>query len=460
MNMQIGAELARHDRRLVVVGFGIVAATTLTLLIEHLKIQPARICVIYAETEFPGTLHRYPIDIVQVRLTHGNLEPSIMQVARAGDVVLNLASNVSSYDLIMLCRRAGLLYLDTSIESWSECGDVWEQRRSLVAGLRAGGRSASTALICHGANPGLVSHFARQALAMLAARLGCEQPSLANSWSDLAHLAQSIRVATVQIAEVDSQACPEGSSSHDLPANTWCVSGLLGELNDHASWARGTNETMMPLISDEFVRLPLPSHASLVRSWIPTGGPFVGHLVPHPEVFSIADSLTLLGSGATITYRPSVQFVYMPCPSMRTHLGAPQRTNRFEQGQIIASSILEGTDDLGVVILRCGSDELFWYGSSLGIAEARRHVRDANATAVQVSAGVLAGLQWLLANPKAGLVEPEQIDTEQVLNGAARYLGSLYGMAARWPWSRIPPDEGHRKWNYAELAGRPGDLDD
>jgi len=75
--------------------------------------------------------------------------------------------------LIELCRETGALYLDTCIEPWPggytdpslppSARSNYALRESALA-LRSGGPGGPTAVITHGANPGLVSHFVKQAL--------------------------------------------------------------------------------------------------------------------------------------------------------------------------------------------------------------------------------------------------------------------------------------------------------
>ena len=46
----------------------------------------------------------------------------------------------------------------------------------------------------------------------------------------------------------------------------------------------------------------------------------------------------------------------------------------------------------------------YWYGSQLSIHDTRKRVDSQNATGLQVTSAVLAGMVWALENPKAGLV--------------------------------------------------------
>jgi homospermidine synthase len=78
---------------------------------------------------------------------------------------------------------------------------------------------------------------------------------------------------------------------------------------------------------------------------------------------------------------------------------------------------------------KCG---VYWLGSRLSIAEARRLIPHNTATSLQVVAGVLGGMVWALNNPRAGVVEPDDVDYRMILNTARPYLGELVGVYDDW----------------------------
>jgi homospermidine synthase len=55
-----------------------------------------------------------------------------------------------------------------------------------------------------------------------------------------------------------------------------------------------------------------------------------------------------------------------------------------------------------------------------------------NATTLQTAAGVLAGMVWVLDHDGCGVVEPEAMDFERVLDVARPYLGELVGVWGDW----------------------------
>jgi homospermidine synthase len=55
-----------------------------------------------------------------------------------------------------------------------------------------------------------------------------------------------------------------------------------------------------------------------------------------------------------------------------------------------------------------------------------------SATTLQVAAGIVGALAWMLNNPRAGITEAEAMDSAQVLAVALPYLGHVEGTHTRW----------------------------
>src|SRR4029078_10088284 len=75
---------------------------------------------------------------------------------------------------------------------------------------------------------------------------------------------------------------------------------------------------------------------------------------------------------------------------------------------------------------------VYWYGSRLSIEEARRVAPHNNATSLQVTAAVLAGVIWGIEHPRRGIVEPEEMEFGRILEIAGPYLGDVVGVYGDW----------------------------
>jgi homospermidine synthase len=95
------------------------------------------------------------------------------------------------------------------------------------------------------------------------------------------------------------------------------------------------------------------------------------------------------------------------------------------------NEIEDGIDELGVLLYGHG-ENAYWYGSQLSIEETRDIAPYQNATGLQVSSAVLAGMVWALENPTAGIVEADELDFRRCLEIQTPYLGPVKGYYTDW----------------------------
>ena len=102
------------------------------------------------------------------------------------------------------------------------------------------------------------------------------------------------------------------------------------------------------------------------------------------------------------------------------------------------NELVDGVDELGVLLY--GHDKnAYWYGSQLSLEEARKLAPYQNATGLQVTSAVLAGMVWALENPEAGIVETDEMDYKRCLEVQLPYLGPVEGLLHRLDAARGPP---------------------
>ncbi len=71
------------------------------------------------------------------------------------------------------------------------------------------------------------------------------------------------------------------------------------------------------------------------------------------------------------------------------------------------------------------------FGTATGsIDQARALCAHNAATTLQTAAGVLGGLVWAIDNPRAGILEPDEMDYREVMAVALHYLGDMVGVSA------------------------------
>lgn len=474
----------------LVIGLGAVSRCTLPLLFDNLGVPPER----YRVIDFAGS----PDDIAFVeasgasfsseRITPENLGAVLGRHVGAGDLVIDLAWNIGTADILQWCRDHGVLYMNASVELWDPYDGATTSRpveRTLYARqmelrrmIDGWGRDRSpTAVLDHGANPGLVSHFTKAALEDIAHRClidlgpGPRRDGIAQALAQrsYAELSRHLGVRTIHISERDTQ-ISDRPKQEDEFVNTWSVEGFYEESIAPAELGWGTHEKHLPPgahVHDAGPRnqicLDSMGCRTWVRSWVPCGE-IVGMVIRHGEAFSISEALTVVEDGAA-TYRPTVHYAYCPCDAAIASLHE-LHMRRYELQpvhRIMNDDITAGRDELGCLLM--GHDyKSWWIGSLLDIHETRRLAPNQNATTLQVAASVMAAARWMLANPNEGVNLPDDLPHQQILTDAKPYLGPVISEAVDWTpldnWSPLEAGPGRRRpldedvWQFSTFLVR------
>ncbi|HSD74096.1 MAG TPA: saccharopine dehydrogenase C-terminal domain-containing protein [Steroidobacteraceae bacterium] len=433
--------------RIVFVGFGSIGQGVLPLILRHLGgVKPERITILTADERGHSEADEFGIRFVNSPLTRDNYKRILDPLVGRGDFLLNVSVDVSSLALIKFCWDKGALYLDTCIEPWpggytdptipiSKRSNYALREEALA--LRQGNVRAPTAVITHGANPGLVSHFVKQALLNIAADTGVQAgtPASREEWG---RLAQKLGVKVVHIAERDTQISNRPKQMGEF-VNTWSVDGFVSEGSQPAELGWGTHERNFPRdgARHDFgcqaaIYLNQPGAGTRVRTWTPKAEHFHGFLITHGESISIADYFTVR-EGMNVVYRPTCHYAYHPCDNavLSVHEFAGRNWRLQDEKRIMMEDITQGIDELGV-LLAGHKKNAYWYGSQLSIEEARRLIPHNNATSLQVTVAVLSGMVWAIENPSRGIVEPDEMDYQRNLEVCMPYLGPVVGAYTEW----------------------------
>jgi len=438
---------AKFDGRLVIIGFGTIGQGVLPLILRHIDIKPSRITIVTAEDWGGEEAADYGIRFVVEPLTVKNYRAILDPIIRKGDFILNLSVEVSSLALIEFAQEKGALYLDTCIEPWAggytdptvpQADRTNYALREAAMALKAKSpEGGPTAILTHGANPGMVSHFVKQALLDIANDTGVEtaEPTDRMGW---ARLAQTLGIKVIHIAERDTQKSNLRKRAGEF-VNTWSIDGFVGEGCQPAELGWGSHEKTLPPDgnrqekgSKAAIFLSRPGASTRVRTWTPKSGPFHGFLITHSEAISIAAHLTV-GEGADPEYRPTVHYSYHPCDDavLSVHELAGRNWKQQPEQRLLMEDIAEGIDELGVLLMGHARGA-YWYGSQLSIGEARRLAPHNNATSLQVTSAVLAGMIWAIRHPDRGVVEADDLDFREVLEIQMPYLGPVVGVYSSW----------------------------
>ncbi len=436
---------------IVIIGFGSIGKGVLPLIERHFTFDKSRLAVIDPIDADRALVDERGLEFVNLGLTKDNYRDVLTPLLTRGGgqgFCVNVSVDTSSLAIMELCREIGALYIDTVIEPWAgfyfdaHLGPEARSNYALREGLLAARRKSpggTTAISCCGANPGMVSWFVKQALSNLAADLGdrAPEPRTRQEWADLA---RRLGVKGVHIAERDTQRA-KNPKPQGVFVNTWSVEGFVSEGVQPAELGWGTHEKWTPANGRAHkdgcgaaIYLLQPGANTRVRSWTPTAGPQYGFLVTHNESISIADYLTVFDDKGAALYRPTCHYAYHPANDavLSLHEMFGQAAVRQERQHILTENeIVDGIDELGVLLFGHAKGA-YWYGSQLSIEETRRIAPYQNATGLQVTSAVLAGMVYALENPESGILEADEMDYRRCLEIQTPYLGPVIGAYTDW----------------------------
>ena len=178
-----------------------------------------------------------------------------------------------------------------------------------------------------------------------------------------------------------------------------------------------------------------PGANTRVRSWTPTARGQFGFLVTHNESISIADYYTVRDEKGEAVYRPTCHYAYHPCDD--AVLSLHELFGRAgPDPDAPTTSSARARSSTGSTSSACSSTAIsrnaYWYGSQLSVEETRALAPYQNATGMQVTSAVLAGMVWALENRQAGIVEADEMDFRRCLEVQSPYLGPVGGFYTDW----------------------------
>ena len=496
----IAARTIAFENRIVFFGFGSVAECVLPILVRHLEIDLSQITIIDAldKSEVLEEWVKEGITFVQRRIVEDNFDDTMEEFLQDGDLLIDLAYDIDCRELLQYCRDHKILYLNTSVEEW-DYTEEYDKRTPYDKSLYARQQEldeeiaswpdneGSTAIIDHGANPGLISHFMKQAIIDLAKKHGVSiDPTKEN---DFATVAQKLGVKVVLDTERDTQISNTPRQPGEF-IGTWSVLGLMEEGTSPAELGWGTHEKELPPHANvpdvgpkNQIFLSQMGMNTRVRGFVPhdpkvkmeitqkevdknneetgnraemistakDGEQISGVLIRHGEAYSISAFLTTKDG----KYRPTSYYCYVPCDAtvasmqeVRSNDYKPLARQRIQYD----NEIVSGSDALGAMIGGYDSEHVWWCGTILNIEDAKILVPLQNCTTPQVAISLVAAIMWAIENPNRGFCRPEDVDHEYIIDICKPYLGTF--VSKEFEWS---PKKNFTNW-FSEREDQDLDL--
>jgi len=436
------------NNKILIIGFGTIGQALIPIILKNIDCDIKNITVLEDgnnQKVFDENYTDYP-KYVNITMNEENAEELLNRFCGQNGFVANMGTTIESTTVMKWCMENNALYVDTGHGFWPDreaiedmkdrtCYVFQEEIRKWSDSITG---ATPTAIISHGANPGMINHFVKKGLIDLVDALGLEYktPTTREEW---ALLMQRSGTKVIHCSERDTQVSYIPKEVDEFVC-TWSVHGMFNEGTlYYAEMGWGTHETWMP----EKMRKHEDPNAyatymeqagfkTLARSWLPIGGQIQGYILPHRETVSLPSYFTVWENGVPI-YRPTVHYVYMPCNDTLASAFECTGTGfkRQSKSRILNNDIVSGIDELGALLMGHPLNS-WWCGSQLSIEETRTIVKDQSATTLQVIAGVISAMLWAIKNPNGGYREPDELPYDEILEYANPYLGPVYSGASDW----------------------------
>lgn len=448
--------MIEFKKKVLIIGYGSVSRCTLPILLKLVKIPHQNITIIDFEDK-SGELKQFTskgIKFFRQKITPGSMDKILSQHLENGGLLIDLAWNIDCCAIVKWCHEHEVLYVNTSVEVWDSFEERFTatpyekslyHRQMKLRDLTKNWKDATTFVLDHGANPGLISHFAKQGAIDIANKLIRENKAKDPAKLErligernFAELGKEIGIKVIHCSERDTQITNKPKQVDEF-VGTWSIEGLREEGTAPAEMGWGTHEKTLPPLAHlpptgprNQIFLAQMGMNTWVRSFVPDYE-IVGMVIRHGEAFGISDRWTLRKNGKVI-YRPTVHYAYMPCDETIMSLHELRGNNYEMQSRLRIlqdHEITSGDDILGALLMGHGYKS-WWTGSILSIEESRKLAPGQNATTIQVALGIITAAMWMIENPRKGFCLPDDLPHDYVLNIAKPYLGKFVSKAYDW----------------------------
>jgi homospermidine synthase len=449
------------DSKIFQIGFGGIGNNMLDLYLKHFTFKSGHIVIcdknpdiLPLDTRFWDSGARAPethngIIFKNIHVTQENYKQVYREHLKQGDLLLDLGYYVDTLDSLIWCKENGVKFVNAAVEEWetNESNDLQYpqnevrtytlyHRQMKIQEITKKWGNSPTAILTHGANPGWCSSVTKIGMKhwveYLKKNAKWDKSDKAmylikeKRWPELAKL---MNIQVIQIAERDTliQSIPRERGEFIC---TWSPQGMIEEAIAPAELGWGTHETMTE--SDgaygykkgpkNQVCFKTRGINTLVQSYVPSGN-YVAMIIRHEEAYSLSDFLTVHDSSGKAVYRPTVYYAYYPCSDCIASIYEMQ-SNGFKQPEKLRlpkKELIKGEDELGCFMI---SKDLgsWWIGTIQSVADAGKLCPNQSPTTLVVTAGVMSAVMYAFNHPEIGVIHPEDMDEDEVMNNILPYL--------------------------------------
>ena len=471
MNIKI-----QQTQKIILFGCGALGSCCLYYLPDFFDVDASQVFIIDKDpnvVNFPTTKQaiKNGCNFINYKIKRNNLNDLFDNVLKVKkyDIIIDVTTCTPTYIILKECRLRNLLYINTSIEDDHEddhlnnlqCpidSSIFLQHYNLqiIADKTNINNNNITSIIEFGMNPGLISIFAKQGILDIAKNVINSTNNVPRKflnyfkYKDYHNLAKFLKLRTIHCSEIDTQV-PKNPITHNF-VNTWSCVGLITEGLEPAEIEVGTHEDIIPFSKDN-VSQPIPQ---LLITNKPGKDIKFQSLVPLKinnnvvEFTKIHGCAVHHGEGISLNrcigkfdYAPTMHYVYQLSPvtdnllnklSTSTLSSIAKNPKKWKVLNMHDDD-LEGYDNVGALLIleenpitKEKRPYYHWTGSILNTDYTKNILKDQffGPTIIQVMAGVLSGMSWMLLNKHSGLSFGDNIDNKFILNLTKKYLGKFF----------------------------------
>src|SRR3989339_1017231 len=159
--------MVEFKKKVLIIGYGSVSRCTLPLLLRHIAMAPETITIIDFEDK-SGELKEFTargIKFFRQKITPSNMNKVLSRHLENGGLLIDLAWNIDCCAIVQWCHDHQVLYMNTSVEVWDSFDERFTAtpyekslyaRQMKLRELTKSWNNATTFVVDHGANPGLI----------------------------------------------------------------------------------------------------------------------------------------------------------------------------------------------------------------------------------------------------------------------------------------------------------------
>lgn len=411
----------------LIIGLGSVGFNFLQLIRDNNEFDPDSFyCIDPSDKAYDKwiSIGGKPSNFIKQNVEFDNWQ-QLLSILKPGDYLLDFGMLIKNLEVVKYCLDRQIHYLNTADSSWPNdlsWRTVHQHFLEYLELEKQYGRGYHTSVIEFGMNPGLVSIFAKQCIKdivktsnRLFIRLFRKRLLKLLSRNEYGKVAKLLKVEYIQIVDRDNQQF-NVEYKDNIIFSPWNTDAYYYESTSCPEIAYGKTKSLYNHkefydvdVKDKFIA-PVAPAQSYKETTYNSHGEFTGSVIPHEEAFSIRRWFTYK------EYSPTVFFIYkasdLACKSIENNLKVKPANSVL----LTRENIISGGEEVGILIQGKRFNTHF-FGNYIDCNKTPY-----SPTILQVAAGAYAAYKYIQNNPNEGMLFPEKLNEDYILQIALPIL--------------------------------------